>query len=150
MTWQKIVGKNLAYLVYWVFNNFGTRTGYTKLIVILILSCLANTIASIAWSGRILVGIIPLCIAGFAIWILDKSYKEKRPILDAFLAFLITLIWAASALIAIAGSGTVLLWFQLVWSLTCTICGIFWFVLQNNPHAKDFNFFEFWPEKRSK
>lgn len=147
MTWQEIVAKKLARLVFWVFKNFGTRTGYTKLIAILIISCIIGIVADIAGDRGIIAELpVPLMII-FAIWILDMSYRKKRPPIDAFVMSLLTSIWIMDALVSIVGAGIFLLWLQFIWVLTCTNCGILWLlVLRRSPHAKEFNLQEFWPE----
>lgn len=89
--------------IFWVLKTFGTREGYTKLIV---WNMVINLIASIAYivQEHYFFSFVPFGIVVLCGWILNESYKTNRQPVDSFASFVITVMWTTNAFMTILGN----------------------------------------------
>ncbi len=93
--------------MFWVFEHFGTRQGYTKLVVWAMSVTLVQSLAYYL-HGHPYMALVPLVLTGAAGFILNESYKTDRAPVDPFLGFFIAILWTCSAFTAITGHSDIL------------------------------------------
>ncbi len=103
-------GKNMGELnlgpvlapIFWLFDRFGTRQGYTKLVAWAIG---VNLIQALAYylHGHAYLTLAPLAMAVLCGVVLNESYKTNRAPVDPFIGFIVATLWTCSAFATVIG-----------------------------------------------
>ena len=94
---EDALGKALTPILF-TFRLFGTRRGYTKLLMLCVSLCLVD-IVIYAVQGLLWLSLIPSALAMGALYILDLSYKNDKQIVDAFTLFTLLLLWVFNVVV---------------------------------------------------